>query len=151
MAKQKKENPEARADGLDERKLKILHAVIRNYLETGEPVGSRTISKYTDLNLSSATIRNEMSDLEELGFIDVVVMAVPARVAGYRSGITALYLRKRKEAVKYFKAASDMGNKVAMYYMGICYEIGNGVPKDYNTAKQYYSKSGFASLPSRDF
>jgi heat-inducible transcriptional repressor len=38
-------------------------------LETGEPVGSRTISKYTDLNLSSATIRNEMSDLEELGYI----------------------------------------------------------------------------------
>ncbi len=54
---------------LDERKKKILHAVIRNYLETGEPVGSRTISKYTDLNLSSATIRNEMSDLEELGYI----------------------------------------------------------------------------------
>ncbi len=54
---------------LDERKKKILHAVIRNYLETGEPVGSRTISKYTDLNLSSATIRNEMSDLEEMGYI----------------------------------------------------------------------------------
>ena len=48
--------------GLDDRKLKILHAVIKNYLETGEPVGSRTISKYTDLNLSSATIRNEMAD-----------------------------------------------------------------------------------------
>lgn len=54
---------------LNERKEKILDAVIRNYLETGEPVGSRTISKYTDLNLSSATIRNEMSDLEELGYI----------------------------------------------------------------------------------
>lgn len=54
---------------LDERKQKILHAIIRNYLETGEPVGSRTISKYTDLNLSSATIRNEMADLEELGYI----------------------------------------------------------------------------------
>ncbi len=54
---------------LDDRKMKILRAVIRNYLETGEPVGSRTISKYTDLNLSSATIRNEMADLEELGFI----------------------------------------------------------------------------------
>ena len=38
---------------LDERKMKILQAIIRNYLETGEPVGSRTISKYTDLNLSS--------------------------------------------------------------------------------------------------
>lgn len=54
---------------LDERKTKILNAIIRTYLETGEPVGSRTISKYTDLNLSSATIRNEMADLEELGFI----------------------------------------------------------------------------------
>ena len=54
---------------LDERKTKILKAIIKTYLETGEPVGSRTISKYTDLNLSSATIRNEMSDLEELGYI----------------------------------------------------------------------------------
>ena len=54
---------------LDERKKKILHAIIKNYMETGEPVGSRTISKYTDLNLSSATIRNEMADLEELGYI----------------------------------------------------------------------------------
>ncbi len=54
---------------LDDRKTKILQAIIRNYLETGEPVGSRTISKYTDLNLSSATIRNEMADLEELGYI----------------------------------------------------------------------------------
>lgn len=54
---------------LDERKTKILKAIIKTYLETGEPVGSRTISKYSDLNLSSATIRNEMSDLEELGYI----------------------------------------------------------------------------------
>ncbi|MCR5545301.1 MAG: heat-inducible transcriptional repressor HrcA [Lachnospiraceae bacterium] len=54
---------------LDERKVKILNAIIQNYLETGEPVGSRTISKSSDLNLSSATIRNEMSDLEELGYI----------------------------------------------------------------------------------
>ncbi|NLK26869.1 MAG: heat-inducible transcription repressor HrcA [Clostridiales bacterium] len=54
---------------LDDRKLKILKAIIQNYLDTGEPVGSRTISKYTDLNLSSATIRNEMADLEELGYI----------------------------------------------------------------------------------
>ena len=53
---------------LDERKRKILKAIIQTYLETGEPVGSRTISKYTDLNLSSATIRNEMSDLEEMGY-----------------------------------------------------------------------------------
>ena len=55
--------------GLDDRKLKILQTIIKTYLETGEPVGSRTISKYTDLNLSSATIRNEMADLEDLGYI----------------------------------------------------------------------------------
>lgn len=54
---------------LDERKRKILNAIIKTYLDTGEPVGSRTISKYTDLNLSSATIRNEMSDLEDMGYI----------------------------------------------------------------------------------
>ena len=54
---------------LDERKEKILKVIIQTYLETGEPVGSRTISKYSDLKLSSATIRNEMSDLEELGYI----------------------------------------------------------------------------------
>lgn len=54
---------------MDERKEKILKAIIQTYLETGEPVGSRTISKYSDLKLSSATIRNEMSDLEELGYI----------------------------------------------------------------------------------
>ncbi len=54
---------------LSERKHTILRAIIQNYLETGEPVGSRTLSKSTDLNLSSATIRNEMADLEDLGYI----------------------------------------------------------------------------------
>jgi len=51
------------------RKQKILEAIIRDYIETGEPVGSRTISKKYDLGVSSATIRNEMADLEELGLI----------------------------------------------------------------------------------
>ena len=54
---------------LDERKRKILKAIIKTYMETGEPVGSRTISKYPDLNVSSATIRNEMSDLTDMGYI----------------------------------------------------------------------------------
>ena len=54
---------------LDERKQKILYAIIQNYQETGEPVGSRTISKMKDLKFSPATIRNEMADLEELGYI----------------------------------------------------------------------------------
>ena len=74
--------------GLSDRKLKILHAIIQNYLETGEPVGSRTISKYTDLNLSSATIRNEMADLEEMCIRDSQGPASCRRadVGGRRSG-----------------------------------------------------------------
>lgn len=51
---------------LDERKMKILKAIISTYLETGDPVGSRTIAKDSDLHLSSATIRNEMAVLEDL-------------------------------------------------------------------------------------
>ena len=54
---------------LTDRKKKILKAIIKTYMETGEPVGSRTISKDGDLNVSSATIRNEMSDLTDMGFM----------------------------------------------------------------------------------
>ncbi len=54
---------------LNERKIKILQAIINDYIATAEPVGSRTIAKKYDLGISSATIRNEMSDLEEMGFI----------------------------------------------------------------------------------
>ena len=55
---------------MDDRKLKILQAIIDDYILTGVPVGSRTISRKYDMGLSSATIRNEMSDLEELGYLD---------------------------------------------------------------------------------
>ena len=55
---------------MDERKMKILQAIIDDYILTGVPVGSRTISRKYDMGLSSATIRNEMSDLEELGYLD---------------------------------------------------------------------------------
>ncbi len=84
---------------LDERKTKILKAIIQTYLETGEPVGSRTISKYTDLNLSSATIRNEMSDLEELGYI-VQPHTSAGRIPsdqGYRFYVDRLMEEKERE------------------------------------------------------
>lgn len=54
---------------MEDRKIKILEAIIRDYVVTGEPVGSRTIAKKYDLGVSSATIRNEMADLEELGYL----------------------------------------------------------------------------------
>lgn len=84
---------------LDERKLKILNAVIKSYLNTGEPVGSRTISKETDLNLSSATIRNEMADLEEMGYI-VQPHTSSGRIptdAGYRLYVDKLMEDKTNE------------------------------------------------------
>jgi heat-inducible transcriptional repressor len=54
---------------LVERKLKILQAIINDFISTAQPVGSRTIAKKYDLGISSATIRNEMSDLEDLGYL----------------------------------------------------------------------------------
>lgn len=54
---------------LNDRKISILKAIINDYIATAEPVGSRTIAKRYDLGVSSATIRNEMSDLEEMGLI----------------------------------------------------------------------------------
>lgn len=54
---------------LSERKMRILKTLIDDYIQTAQPVGSRTISKKHDLGLSSATIRNEMADLEEMGYI----------------------------------------------------------------------------------
>ena len=87
---------------LDERKTKILNAIIRNYLETGEPVGSRTISKYTDLNLSSATIRNEMADLEELGYI-VQPHTSAGRIPtdkGYRFYVDDMMSEKEKKIIE---------------------------------------------------
>ena len=87
---------------LDQRTKIILKAVIRNYLETGEPVGSRTISKYTDLNLSSATIRNEMADLEEMGYI-VQPHTSAGRIPsdqGYRFYVDTMMEEKDREVVE---------------------------------------------------
>lgn len=54
---------------LDDRKKLILRAIVEGYIQNAEPVGSRSIAKNTDLKLSAATIRNEMGDLEEMGFL----------------------------------------------------------------------------------
>ncbi|HJV44601.1 MAG TPA: heat-inducible transcriptional repressor HrcA [Bacillota bacterium] len=55
---------------LSARQIQILNAIVDNYIRHAEPIGSRTISKREDIGYSSATIRNEMSDLEELGFLE---------------------------------------------------------------------------------
>ena len=87
---------------LDDRKWTILKAIIKTYLETGEPVGSRTISKYAELNLSSATIRNEMSDLEEMGLIlqpHTSAGRIPSD-AGYRLYVDHMMAEKDREVTE---------------------------------------------------
>ena len=87
---------------LDDRKVTILKAIIKTYLETGEPVGSRTISKYTDIQLSSATIRNEMSDLEEMGYI-VQPHTSAGRIPsdkGYRFYVDRIMQEKEQEVTE---------------------------------------------------
>ncbi|MDF2589763.1 MAG: heat-inducible transcription repressor HrcA [Anaerocolumna sp.] len=99
---------------LDDRKLKILQAIIRNYLETGEPVGSRTISKYTDLNLSSATIRNEMADLEELGYI-IQPHTSAGRIPsdkGYRLYVDTMLEEKTHEVENMKELLLDKADKI---------------------------------------
>ena len=100
--------------GLSDRKLKILHAIIQNYLETGEPVGSRTISKYTDLNLSSATIRNEMADLEEMGYImqpHTSAGRIPSD-KGYRLYVDMLMEEKEQELSEMQEQMLDKADKM---------------------------------------
>lgn len=102
--------------GLDDRKAKILHAIIKNYLDTGEPVGSRTISKYSDLNLSSATIRNEMSDLEELGYI-VQPHTSAGRIPtdkGYRLYVDQIMQAKDREVAEMKELMVEKADKMEL-------------------------------------
>lgn len=83
---------------LDERKERILAAIVTDYIDTAEPVGSRTISKKYDIGFSSATIRNEMSDLEEMGYIvqpHTSAGRIPTDV-GYRYYVNHLMYRKKE-------------------------------------------------------
>ena len=82
---------------LDERKQKVLQAIIKDYINTAEPVGSRTIAKKYNLGVSPATIRNEMSDLEELGYIEqphTSAGRIPSD-KGYRFYVDCLMNKKR--------------------------------------------------------
>ncbi len=81
---------------LNERKYKILEAIITDYIQTAEPIGSRTIAKRYGLGISSATIRNEMSDLEEMGLITQPHTSsgrVPSD-KGYRMYVDSMMLKR---------------------------------------------------------
>ena len=99
---------------LDDRKVRILKAIVSNYLETGEPVGSRTISKLGDMNVSPATIRNEMADLEEMGYI-CQPYASAGRIptdAGYRFYVDCIMSDKDEEEAQGKKERENLLERV---------------------------------------
>ena len=99
---------------LDERKKQILYAVIKTYLETGEPVGSRTLSKYSELNVSPATIRNEMADLEDLGYLmqpHTSAGRIPSD-KGYRFYVDRMLENEKKEVNEMKEVLIEKADKI---------------------------------------
>jgi len=119
---------------MNQRKKEILKAVINEYILTAEPIGSRTISKNYNLNISPATIRNEMSDLEELGYLKqphTSAGRIPSD-KGYRFYVDSLidikrapgsleetirekYLTKKKEVQDIIQVTSRMLSQLTKY------------------------------------
>lgn len=95
---------------LDERKNNILHAIIQEHIVTASPVGSRTLAKKYDLGVSSATIRNEMADLEELGYVEqphTSAGRIPSD-KGYRYYVDILMKNKGVNSDKLIKTLSEI-------------------------------------------
>ena len=77
---------------LTERKKRILRAIIESYIATAEPVGSKAVAQLADLDVSSATIRNEMADLTDMGYLEqphTSAGRIPS-AAGYRLYVNEL-------------------------------------------------------------
>lgn len=131
---------------LSERKRKILQAVIDEYIGTAEPVGSRAVSKKEDLGLSSATIRNEMADLEEMGYL-IQPHTSAGRVPsdeGYRFYVNSLMKNYKigMEAVAQLQSVLEMRvsqlEKVIKYAGAIASSL-----TDYTTVVTAPKESGF--------
>lgn len=106
---------------LNERKIRILEAIITDYIATAEPIGSRTIAKKYNLGISPATIRNEMSDLEDLGYIEQVHTSsgrVPSQ-RGYRLYVDNLMKQKELtgDEIEFLKNAISLNVSRVEYLM----------------------------------
>ena len=133
---------------LDERKWKILQAIIKTYLETGEPVGSRTISKYADLNLSSATIRNEMADLEELGYIiqpHTSAGRIPSDL-GYRLYVNHLMEEKEQQVLAGIHKAVNPDHIELESDLALIAIVGRGMRSTRGTAGRIFSALAHAHI-----
>jgi heat-inducible transcriptional repressor len=101
------------------RKKKILEAIIRDYINTAEPVGSRTLSKRYDLGISPATIRNEMSDLEDMGYL------IQPHTSSGRIPTQKAYRYYVDEIMQIQKLAKVLRDDIHKGYLGFSGEIDN--------------------------
>ena len=129
---------------LTERKLKILQAIISDYVKTAEPVGSRTLSKKYDLGISPATIRNEMADLEEMGYLThphTSAGRVPSDAA-YRLYVNALMEKK--------ELSSEEKNVIAARLQSNVNEFEKTIEHAAKVLSEITDLTSFALTPSQD-
>lgn len=129
---------------LSERKLKILQAIIADFIRTAEPVGSRTISRNYDLGVSPATVRNEMSDLEELGYLSHPHTSsgrVPSEKA-YR-----LYVN---ELMKKRELTSEEKDAIASRLYGNVTELENLMKRAAHILSEITNLTAFALTPRKE-
>ena len=129
---------------LTERKLRILQAIISDYVRTAEPVGSRTISKKYDLGISPATIRNEMADLEEMGYLThphTSAGRVPSDMA-YRLYVNALMEKK--------ELSREEKNVIAERLHSNVYEFEKTIEHAATVLSEITNLTSFALTPSKN-
>ena len=105
-------------DGMDDRKRAILKAIIDDYVTSAEPVGSRTIAKKSDMGLSPATIRNEMADLEEMGYLTqphTSAGRIPSD-KGYRAYVNEILNVRQADLEELTKFQEYLENKINEFH-----------------------------------
>ena len=129
---------------LSERKLKVLQAIISDYVRTAEPVGSRTLSKKPELDYSPATIRNEMADLEEMGYLThphTSAGRVPSDKA-YRLYVNALMEKK--------ELSKEEKNIIADRLRGRVNDFEKTIEHAASVLSEITNLTSFALTPSKD-
>jgi len=135
---------------LNDRKLRILKAIIDDYFETAEPVGSRTLSRHHDLGISPATIRNEMSDLEELGYI-VQPHTSSGRVPsdkGYRFYVDMMLQLQKAEFTKlfYLEELKNSASRIEDLLKNIAQHLANETQYTTFMSSPHYKKSKIKNI-----
>ena len=129
---------------LSERKLKILQAIISDFIKTAEPVGSRTLSKKFDLGISPATIRNEMADLEEMGYLThphTSAGRVPSEMA-YRLYVNEMMGRS--------ELSDEMKNAISSELYDNVMELEKTVQHAAKILSEITNLTSFAMTPTKD-